>query len=304
MKRIALSISITIFILLVGYRIYQSTAFELPTYQYVEAVEIIQEENIPLSKPILFDKKVTDVNWDSVKAKSIYAFNPVSGQVYYKRDIDTKRPIASITKLMTALVTYNIYSMDDVITVKVPTGQTERVLGLSVGDKVSVRELLEAGLVNSKNDATVVIANAYGYNNFISKMNETATILGMQNTHFSNTNGLLNTDNYSTAKELGLLSSVFIKNQELVDITSSKSARIDIKGVNPRFVTVYSTNELLSQNKNAKGLKTGFTYQSGECLVMYYKVSEEDQLITVVLNSTDRFGESKKLYEMINQAFD
>lgn len=272
---------------------------------YVEAVQI-EKKDESLIEPSLFDKKVEKVNWKQIQATSIYAFNPISGQTYFAKNIYDQRPIASITKLMTILVAYDQYGMDTKIEIDKPLPVMDRSLGLKIGDEIMSSELFQASLVSSQNDSAnaLAIMHPEGYEHFISLMNEKAKVLGMRNTNFSNPTGFINTNNYSTAYDLGILSSVFINNSDLVSITSRKSENIKILGTNKRKIDVFATNILLNQHKYVKGLKTGFTYQSGECLVTYFKANEQDQLVTIVLNSPSRFNETSLLYQLINEAFD
>jgi D-alanyl-D-alanine carboxypeptidase len=125
----------------------------------------------------------------------------------------------------------------------------------------------------------------------------------MSNSNFSNPTGYINTNNYSTAKDLGRLSSVIVRYYEIVKLTDLEKATIQVEGKNKRSVGISTTNLMLKENRNIKGLKTGFTFASGECLVLYYDFGNDEKLITIVLNASDRFRESRELYNLIVKAF-
>lgn len=292
-------------ILIIGvYFIYLKTRINLPIRKvdYIEVnIEKQKEEFIlDFENVNRYEVKKKNVNWNSLSAEVVYAYNPETGKVYYSKNINTKRPIASITKLMTAYTAVREYEYANKISIQNSLPIMDLPVGLKAGDEISVNELLECMLVGSKNDC----ANTFTLDNtFIQKMNSYAQELGMRNSMFSNTTGFINTNNYSTAYDLGLLSSALIRNEKIIKITDSLERKISIEGVNKRDVRVFTTNVMLKENPNIKGLKTGFTYASGECLIVYYDYGNSEKLITIVLNSKDRFADSRLLYSLIIQAY-
>jgi D-alanyl-D-alanine carboxypeptidase (penicillin-binding protein 5/6) len=269
----------------------KSNYVETIPYQYqIENISDISE----------LEKRVRKVDWSSIKAKSVYAFNPKTGKVYFSRNINQQLPIASITKLVTVLTSKEIYQDSDTLKISTPLPKMDNPLGLKVGDTITAQNLYVCALVSSKNDCANTIAYTYGYDNFIQEMNELTTKLELKNSKFSNPTGYINEGNYSSAYDLGILTSVFVRDASLVSITDLSSANIKYSGGNKR---VFSTNLMLGENKNIKGLKTGFTYASGECLVLYYDYGNNEKLITIVLNSPDRFGESRKIFDNVIKEF-
>jgi len=206
---------------------------------------------------------------------------------------------------MTVLVSLDYLSLTDTITITKLIEVMDKPLGLKIGDSIKFSEILKSALITSNNDSgnALAVFSPIGKKEFISEMNEKAKVLGMTSTHFSNPTGFIDPDNYSTAKDLAILANTAIQTKVITDITEMKSATVKIKGLNPRNVTVYTTNQLLYSNKNVKGLKTGFTYKSGQCLISYFDISKTDKLIIVILNSSDRFGESNQLYNLIEKGF-
>ena len=272
---------------------------------YIEALPVNAISTVNVETPAAFKKSIGEINWNEIDGKAVYAFNPVNEQVFFARNENTKLPIASITKLMTTLVALDYFSLTDSISITKPIVVMDKPLGLKVGDTIKMSEILKSALITSNNDSgnALAIFSPISKTTFIAKMNEKAQELGMTNTRFSNPTGFVDTDNYSTAKDLAILANAVIKNKVITDITAEKYATVHIDGLSPRNVVVYTTNNLLYSNKYVKGLKTGFTYKSGQCLILYFDISKTDKLITVVLNSSDRFVESNQLYQLIENGF-
>ena len=273
------------------------------SYILARSVSIVTQAD--LDTPAKVRKATSNIDWSQIDAKAVYAFNPVNNQVYYARNEDTRLPIASITKLMTVLVSLDYSSLSDSISITKQIISMDSPLGLKPTDSIRLSDLLKSALISSNNDSgnALAIFSPVGQTNFINKMNEKAQQLGMVNTHYSNPTGFIDADNFSTAKDLGILANTMINISSVLDITSREYATVHIDGSSPRNVTVYTTNNLLYTNKYVKGVKTGFTYASGECLITYFDVSKNDKLITVVLNSSDRFIESNQLYNIIEKGF-
>jgi D-alanyl-D-alanine carboxypeptidase len=272
----------------------------------------LESENDPgltleeLRAPYLREVKSEESNWDSINGTSIIAFNPVTSRTYYARNTDERRAIASITKLMTTLVVLDVYQQDDVLTVSKEVEIKDRSLSLQAGDKVAVSELLEAMLISSKNDAAELLAQEYenGYEGFIALMNEKADFLRMTNTHFSNASGYYDSENYSTADDLRILSTAVIKSQTVREVVEQRSGTFQYQRAGLiRSTPLITTNELLGVVSNIKGLKTGYTVRSGPSFIGYFVGSDEDQVITVILDSTDRFAETRELLNIVQKSF-
>lgn len=267
--------------------------------EYVETIPY-QTTIVSISDVSELEKRIRKVNWASIKAKSVYAFNPQTGKVYYNRNINQQLPIASITKLVTVLTSKGIYQDSDILKISTPLPKMDNPLGLQVGDTITAQNLYVCALVSSKNDCANAIAYTYGYEKFIQEMNNLATKLELKNSKFSNPTGYINEGNYSSAYDLGIVASVFVRDSNLVSITDMSRANVKYS---EGSVKVTSTNVMLGENKNIKGLKTGFTYASGECLVLYYDYGNDEKLITIVLNSPDRFKESREIFNNVISEF-
>jgi|CXWL01.1.fsa_nt_gi D-alanyl-D-alanine carboxypeptidase (penicillin-binding protein 5/6) len=235
-----------------------------------------------------------------VSAQAIYIIDPDTGTTIYEKNGDLFTYPASTTKLMTALVALKTYFLDQVLTVRSAAGASGQTIDLSKGDQLTVENLLYGLLVDSGNDAAVTLAENYpgGYTQFILKMNEEAKRLGLTSTHFANVAGFENPDHFTSARDLTSIANEAIKNAVIRKIVSTKAITIsDITG--KRKFHLESTNKLLGFN-GVKGLKTGWTPESGECLITLV-TREGRSILVTLLNSTDRFGESARL---INWVYD
>lgn len=241
------------------------------------------------------------ISVDSLKAQSVLVFNPSNGDILFEKNAYEKKSIASITKLISAIVILENFNLDDTVTVSlenIPEGTTLQ-LGVKDGDKITVENILKAMLISSYNDSAYVIANAYpygGYNGFIKAMNRKAGMLNMRGSHFENPAGLDQEGNYSTAFDIGILASVSRKYPIILDMVQRREDIVKWNSDSGLVSTkVLTTNKLFDDNKYVYGLKTGNTDLAGQCFVGYFKYSNKKELITVILNSSDRFGDTKIL---------
>ena len=211
-----------------------------------------------------------------VKAKSGILVDATTGQVLWAEDEDDVRPIASITKVMTALVVIQAGGLNQEVTVpKAVTGYVAKydanAAGLIPGQKFTVDQLLHIMLVLSAADAAYTLANAYGPGlpAFIAKMNAEAAQLGLTHTHFTSPDGLpypTETSTYSTAAELVRLGEVAMGYPEFRSIVGLRLYNLP-KGDGHSAVSVTSDDVLLTTYPGAVGIKTGFTNAAGHTLL-------------------------------------
>jgi len=217
---------------------------------------------------------------------------------------------ASTVKVMTALVTLDYYRLDDVLVVE-EMEKNGQDIGLVEGERITFKNLLYGLLVSSGNDVALVLARNYpgGEISFVKAMNQKAESLNLTHTYFANPTGLdsdpegniLTDFSYTTALDLARLAAEALKNQLLLEIFSTSS--ITISNVEGKIThQLDNINELLNQLPGMKGIKTGWTEEAGECLVGY---TERDNhgVITVILGSQDRFGETVKLTNWVFDNF-
>lgn len=232
----------------------------------------------------------------SLSSLSAVVYEPDSGRVLYAKDPDTKRPMASTTKLMTALVAADCLSMEATVTVPETAVLVEgSSMGLRGGDTLTVRDLLVGMLLSSGNDAAnaVALLSAGSLPSFAERMNEKAASLGMTHSLFVTPSGLDEGEHGSTAHDMALLGAAVLQSPTLAEICAQKRATVTISG-NP--VTLTNHNRLLSLYEPAIGLKTGFTKRSGRCLV---SAAQRDgvTLVVATLNGGDYWNDHIALYE-------
>ncbi len=221
----------------------------------------------------------------TLSATSAALFDPVSGCFLLTVNADERRPMASTTKIMTALVV--LEKSDPDATLLVPreaVGIEGSSIYLFENEEITVKTLLYALLLNSANDAATALAIhvAGSVAAFAALMNEKAASMGLKNTHFTNPHGLHDEAHYTTARELALLTAAALKNEELAAIVSTKRYSVPQNGTNATRLFL-NHNRLLRTYEGAVGVKTGFTKKSGRCLVSA-ATRNDLTLIAVTLN--------------------
>jgi D-alanyl-D-alanine carboxypeptidase (penicillin-binding protein 5/6) len=244
-----------------------------------------------------------------VRALGAALANVATGRRLWSRDLNVRRPMGSITKVMTALVVLKAGHLNRDITVTSAAVQYVHKhgassAGLVAGDVLTVRQLLEAMLLPSGCDAAFMLATAYGPGRtaFEKKMNKLARTMGMTSTHFANFAGLpLPTDHstYSTPKDLVRLGEAAMRFSVFATIVAQRSHFISATQFHHRY-SWHSTDQLLGSYRGAIGIKTGTTLAAGDCLLFEARRGSRT-LIGVVLHAnpthsvTSRYTATKKL---------
>lgn len=198
----------------------------------------------------------------AISAASAVLMDTESGRVLYEKDAHTRLLIASTTKLMTALVAVTSTDLDIEITMK-PEYQAEgSSMYLRFGETLTLKELLYGLLLASGNDAALAIAGgcAGDVETFVGWMNDKAALLGMNDTHFVNPNGLDDEEHYSTAYDMALLGREVLKNETLAELVATRSATVAGRSLS-------NHNKLLWRYEGCTGMKTGYTDAAGRTLV-------------------------------------
>ena len=232
----------------------------------------------------------------STAAAAAISIDLATGREIYGKNTEKVLPMASLTKLMTTLIILKGHALTDVVTidpsVEKLAGDSQK-LGFVVGDKLTLRQALDALLVYSANDMAVSLAawDAGSEAAFVLKMNQMAETLGLKETHFANASGLDAVNHVSSARDLAKLSQIVLESSVVREVVQQKSTSVTTQlGKTYKFAT---TNQLLA-NSAVKGLKTGYTLAAGQCLIAY-AVRDGRAILTVVLGSPDRFAESGQL---------
>lgn len=237
-----------------------------------------------------------------VSAEGVYVVDLASFTPIFERNSNTRMYPASTAKIITALVVADLFKPTDVVVVTKQITKDDQpdwqLMGLVKGEKITIENLLYGILVYSANDAAFTLANTYGYDSFIQKMNEKAAALGMKNSHFKNPIGIDDTEQLTSPYDLALAGRALLKNSYLAKFVSTKE--ITISDVDYKyFHRLNNINELLGKVVGIGGLKTGYTELAGQNLVSFYK-KNGNQYIIVVLKSLDRFEDTKILTEWID----
>ena len=234
-----------------------------------------------------------------LNSRAAVIYDRKSKKIIWGKKENEKRPMASTTKIMTAIVVLENANLSDTVTVsKKSAGTGGSRLGLKVGDKITVNNLLYGLLMVSGNDAAVALAEYVGgsVEGFADKMNQKAEELGLESTHFITPHGLDMADHYTTALELAEMADYAMNNEKFAQIVNTKNITINING---RSKSLKNTNELLGNLNGVNEVKTGFTNGANRCLVT--SVNRDGMnIITVVLGADtkkDRTNDSVKLIE-------
>ena len=224
----------------------------------------------------------------SLSAESAILIDADSGRVLYQKNAFVRLPMASTTKIMTALVAIESGNIDRAVKID---NRARGVEGSSIyladGEVLSMRDLVYALLLASANDAAAAIAFEISgsIEDFAILMNQKADELGLTSTHFVNPHGLHAEEHYTTAYDLAKITAEALKNEIFLEICSSKTKKIPLN-VNEGTRYLTNHNKLLRSYIGCIGVKTGFTKKSGRCLVSAAE-REGLRLVAVTLNATD-----------------
>lgn len=217
----------------------------------------------------------------------------------YEKNAYSKVPMASTTKILTCILALENCSLDETISVsKAASNVSGSTLGLKNNTQISMENLLYGLMLRSGNDCAVAIAEhiSGSLENFSYLMNSKAFELGLLNSHFVTPHGLDDENHYTTAYDLALLTNYALKNETFKKIVSTKSKIIYLNGYSKE---ISNTNELLGNLNGVYGVKTGFTFGAGRCLVSAYSNNKLD-IIIVVLGADTKSIRTKDSKNLIN----
>lgn len=246
-------------------------------------------------------KKINDSLGVSISAESALAKDLKSGKILWAKNVDEKRSIASITKLMSAIVILKSPNIDwnkEIDITEADLKGDYNKLKILNGDKIRFEDLFKASLIISSNSGIDILVKNLGISSedFVKKMNEEARSLGLNSTFFKDPTGLSN-ENISTAKEVLIFASSAFSYDKVRESTSKKTFSFPILN-SEREVVIKNTNELLNSYLKIEAGKTGTTEDAGYCLVSEISYIGKGPIIAVVLRSAshgDRFLDLKSL---------
>lgn len=239
------------------------------------------------------------VNYNSYADSKNYSGMAVvcEDELLYSKDCNKKLPMASTTKIFTALtVLENCDNLDEVVSIPAEALRVEGTsIYLKANEKLTVRELLYGLMLRSGNDSAVTLAYHISKNieEFAKLMNYTAQKYGLKNTSLKNPHGLDEKDHYTTAYDLAVFTKEALKNKVFREIVSSKTFEI-AERENCQYRYFVNKNRLLNSLEGAIGVKTGYTSKAGRCLVSAINDGEKD-IVCVVLNCRPMFEDSSEL---------
>jgi D-alanyl-D-alanine carboxypeptidase (penicillin-binding protein 5/6) len=226
-----------------------------------------------------------------------------SGRVLVAQGADAPRAPASLVKMMTALLVVERLSLD--ATVTVPAGAPSvgeavggTAMGLTPGERLSVRDLLYGMLLPSGNDAAYTLAQAVGgtQEGFAGLMNARAAALGLRHTHFTQAYGLDQAGQYSTTRDLAVVAAALLRVPALAAIVRTPAYTIPATAAHAAY-SLQATDQLLGTYPGVYGVKTGTTPAAGQCLVSALRTRAGHHLLGVVLGSTDRYADMRLLLD-------
>ena len=283
---------------LTSFALWFLTSTGIPALSDTSASDAPSEETLPTLRP--------EVAPPDIRAKAAFSLLVTpegKEQVLFAKNQDEALPIASLTKLMTALVSLESYDFEEQVLVSAHAIAQEGDQGMLLeGQKLSVQEMLYPLLLQSSNDAAVALAEHMGQENFLKRMNHRAQTLQLAQTSFMNPNGLDPEDvetqpNLSSARDLAELA-VFVKRQH---------PQIFKILVLPKFGPYINTNEFVRSNgweTKVLGGKTGQTDLAQGCLILILQSPEnKGYTVNVILGAGDRFGEMRKLVDWTHDGF-
>lgn len=265
--------------------------------------DMIDEE--PIKESIFTDNSSSKENSIAPRADSYAAIvmDTVTGRVLYEKNAYVERPMASTTKIMTAILALEKGNLDDVVTASGRAAAVGgSVINLGKGEKIRLGQLLYGLMLSSGNDAAIAVAEHIGgtVENFGDMMTRKAKEIGANNTAYVTPHGLDKPGHYTTAYDLALITRYALKNKKFSSIVGASSMTITSLDGYTRHL--YTTNEMLGNFYGADGVKTGYTGKAGRCLVT--SVTRNNwRIISVVLGSNSRYQRANDSSRILNYVY-
>jgi len=267
----------------------------------------IKAEGVDLFRPLSKDK-INELNLDSNNFLSVF-INDKKEILLSEKKINDSIAIASLTKLMTAIIVLENYDLDELISISASSVATYGTAGnLQIGEVMTIKDLLYITLIESSNDGAEAFAEKIGRSTFIYKMNEKASKLDMKNTRFINPSGLDEGSlyNVSTASDLKKMVVYILENHDLITeiLSLSEKDLTSYSGINRK---VKNTNILLKESDVYLWGKTGYTHRANGCLILIlnnFSINNSDgYVVNIIAGADDRFNEARKLEQWLEQSF-
>ena len=297
MKKIIIPV---IFVLFLSFLLIQRSDFTIANQE-------IKVESVDLFRPLSKDK-INELNLESNNFLSVF-IKDGKEIILSEKKADEVIAIASLTKLMTAIIVLENYNLDDLIQISASAIATYGDAGnLQIGEIMTIRDLLYITLIESSNDGAEALAEKMGVSTFVYKMNEKAASLGMNNTWFINPSGLDegNLYNFSTVNDLKKMVVYILENHSLIaEILSLPEKELTSHSGISR--TIRNTNVLLKESDAYLWGKTGYTNRANGCLILILNNfsinNNQGYVINIIAGADDKFGEARKLEQWLEESF-
>ncbi len=247
---------------------------------------------------LIFTINCVNVSAISVSAEYACVIERDSAEIVYSKNANVKYPMASTTKIMTALIALENSDMTDIVTAsKNAASQEGSSIYLRANDRIHMEDLIYGLMLNSGNDAAVAIAEHIAGNTeeFAKMMTKRANEIGAVNTQFKNPNGLDADGHYTTAYDLALITREAMKNPTFREIVSTKSKKVTLEN-NGADIYLSNHNKMLKIYDGANGVKTGYTRATGRCLVSSAQRNDMN-FIAVTLNAPNDWTDHKNMLD-------
>jgi len=256
-----------------------------------------------------------------VRAKALYCLDCSTNKVVLAENVSQPMPIASITKLLTAMIVIDEMNLNSVVDVpKEIKDVPKHRVGIRPGDLFTVKDLLHGMLIESGNDCAEVLARAYpkgGRSGFMAAMNRKAVRLGATRVKVYTPSGLdeqfpigrkdgrdleVRRANMATAEDVAVIAKHAFQYPLIRQISSMKTYVMRTRNNTPRDYPLVTNDKLLERNLPVAGAKTGFTNQAGKCIVALFKHEDKEHMV-VVLNTAKHFKAAEKIYRWASRTF-
>jgi len=280
-----------------------STTGEPGQFQTIEAPTFNQTELLEVHPvPTLKAGKVAPL----IEAKAALLMDSGTGIILYEKNARDPLPMASLTKIMTAILILENHDLDEVVQIQSNFRGLEGVrIGLHQYEAMNINNLLHALLIRSAGDAAIALGEYHSgsVEAFVDEMNQRALELQLYNTHFANPVGLDDEGQHASAYDLAQLSRYAMRFENFRNIVRKSEATVSSS--DGEFVYNFdSTNKLLNSYLDILGVKTGTTDAAGESLINMARGPQGQEVIAVVLNSPDRFQENKSMLDWALRSYE
>lgn len=276
----------------------QGNDIKSPLPDFLSKKENSEVSSLDFWLPSLFGLFGVEKDVPQLSAKSAIVYDLTEEETIYEKNSRQRLPMASLTKIMTAIVAIDHKREDDRYTVYPQNLVGENVMGLSAGEVMSLEELLYGVFMYSANDAAEALAqNTLGREEFIKAMNKKAKALGLTDTNFTNPTGLQGDgDQYTNAYDLLVLARQAVSNYPQIVKASSTAQYYIPETLDHYAYDMYNQTNLITSYPGVKGLKDGYTPEAGLCLVTYLDYGGH-KIIGIILGSENRREEMKDLLD-------